>query len=83
MKMSLATIISIVVTAIAFMLLLASFVVIDAGYVGVVKRLGAVQPDYLPEGFHIKTPFIEIVEEFDVRLSKVETAGASSKTCGL
>ena len=36
MKMSLATIISIVVTAIAFMLLLASFVVIDAGYVGVV-----------------------------------------------
>ena len=80
MKMSLATIISIVVTAIAFMLLLASFVVIDAGYVGVVKRLGAVQPDYLPEGFHIKTPFIEIVEEFDVRLSKVETeAGASSR----
>ena len=31
MKMSLATIISTVVTAIAFMLLLASFVVIDAG----------------------------------------------------
>ena len=80
MKMSIATIISIVVTSIAFMLLLASFVVIDAGYVGVVKRLGAVQPDYLPEGFHIKTPFIEIVEEFDVRLSKVETeAGASSR----
>jgi len=80
MKMGLATIISIVITAIAFMLLLASFVVIDAGYVGVVKRLGAVQPDFLPEGFHIKTPFIEIVEEFDVRLSKVETeAGASSR----
>ena len=58
----------------------ASCVVIDAGHVGVVKRLGAVQPEYLPEGFHLKTPFIEAVEEFDVRLSKVETsAGASSK----
>ena len=57
-----------------------SFTVIDAGYVGVVKRLGAVQPSYLSEGFHFKSPFIDSVEYFDIRLSKVETsAGASSK----
>ncbi len=57
-----------------------SFTVIDAGYVGVVKRLGAVQPSYLSEGFHFKSPFIDSVEGFDIRLSKVETsAGASSK----
>ena len=57
-----------------------SFTVIDAGYVGVVKRLGAVQPSYLSEGFHLKSPFIDSVEDFDIRLSKVETsAGASSK----
>ena len=49
MKISLTGISSIIVVSVAFMLLLASFVVIDAGYVGVVKRLGAVQPDYLPE----------------------------------
>ena len=56
------------------------FTVIDAGYVGVVKRLGAVQPRYLSEGFHFKSPFIDSVEDFDIRLSKVETsAGASSK----
>ena len=57
-----------------------SFVIVDAGYVGVVKRLGAVQPNYLPEGFHIKTPFIEGIQEFDVRLAKVQSiAGASSR----
>jgi regulator of protease activity HflC (stomatin/prohibitin superfamily) len=57
-----------------------SFVVVDAGYVGVVKRLGAVQPEFLPEGFHFKAPFVDAVQEFDVRLSKAESdAGASSK----
>lgn len=57
-----------------------SFVVVDAGYVGVVKRLGAVQPEFLPEGFHFKAPFVDTVQEFDVRLSKAESdAGASSK----
>ncbi|HIG61356.1 MAG TPA: prohibitin family protein [Gammaproteobacteria bacterium] len=57
-----------------------SFVVVDAGYVGVVKRLGAVQPEFLPEGFHFKAPFVDAVQKFDVRLSKaVSDAGASSK----
>ena len=57
-----------------------AFVVIEAGYVGVVKRLGAVKPAELSEGFHVITPFIDSVEEFDIRLSKVTSkATASSK----
>ena len=57
-----------------------AFVVVDAGYVGVVKRLGAVKPKELTEGFHIITPFIDSVEKFDIRLSKVTSdATASSK----
>ncbi|MDG1165555.1 MAG: prohibitin family protein [Porticoccaceae bacterium] len=60
--------------------IISSFVIVDAGFVGVVKRLGAVQPNYLPEGFHIKTPFIETIQDFDVRLAKVQSiAGASSR----
>lgn len=57
-----------------------AFVIVDAGYVGVVKRLGAVKPKELSEGFHIITPFIDSVEKFDIRLSKVTSdATASSK----
>ncbi len=56
------------------------FVIVDAGYVGVVKRLGAVRATHLSEGFHLITPFIDVVEEFDIRLSKFTSrATASSK----
>ena len=69
-----------IIAAVVVFLASLSFVVVDAGYVGVVKRLGAVQPSYLSEGFHIKTPIIDTVEKFDIRLSKFESqAGASSK----
>ena len=45
-----------------------------------VKRLGAVQPNYLSEGFHVKMPILDSVEKFDIRLNKFEAqAGASSK----
>lgn len=44
------------------------FVIVEAGHVGVVKRLGAVQPEPLQEGFHLKRPFIDQVEQIDVRL---------------
>jgi prohibitin 2 len=71
---------SVIVGLVLLSLALSSFVVVDAGYVGVVKRLGAVQPEYLPEGFHLKVPFLDVVQDFDVRLSKAESdAGASSR----
>ena len=62
------------------MLLFSSFVIVDSGRVGVVRTLGAVQPEALKEGFHIKKPFIDSVEQIDVRLRKAENeAGAASK----
>lgn len=63
-----------------FVVMSSCFVIVNAGYVGVVKRLGAVQPSYLSEGFHVKMPILDSVEKFDIRLSKFEAqAGASSK----
>ncbi len=55
-----------------------SFVVIDAGKVGVVKRLGAVQPASLPEGFHFKLPFVDQIIKVDVRLMNSRSAALSS-----
>jgi prohibitin 2 len=76
LKIGMSAIVGLILVSLA----LSSFVVVDAGYVGVVKRLGAVQPQYLPEGFHLKAPFLDTVQEFDVRLSKAESdAGASSR----
>ena len=55
-------------------------VVISSGHVGVIHRLGAVQDLHLTEGFHLKIPFIDTVEEVDVRLRKAENkATAASK----
>ena len=70
-------------TVLGFILLFvlfSSFVIVDSGRVGVVRTLGAVQPIALPEGFHIKKPFIDSIEQIDVRLRKAENeAGAASK----
>ena len=69
------------VVAIAMLVLLvSSFVIVNSGHVGVVRRLGAVQMEHLPEGFHLKAPFLDSVEETDIRLRAAEKeASASSK----
>jgi regulator of protease activity HflC (stomatin/prohibitin superfamily) len=65
---------------VVLLVLFSSFVIVDSGRVGVVRTLGAVQPIALPEGFHIKKPFIDSIEQIDVRLRKAENeAGAASK----
>ena len=65
---------------IVIVLLFSSFVIVDSGRVGVVRTLGAVQPEALKEGFHLKKPFIDSIEQIDVRLRKAENeAGAASK----
>ncbi len=57
-----------------------TYVIVNSGHVGVVRTLGAVQPIPLPEGFHLKKPFLDRVEEMDIRLTKEESqAGAASK----
>jgi prohibitin 2 len=65
------TIISFLVIGALVVLFQAAFVIVDAGHVGVIKRLGAVQPVPFQEGFHIKVPFIDQVIKLDVRLRKV------------
>jgi len=56
------------------------FVIVESGHVGVVRTLGAVQPMSLEEGFHLKKPILDRVEQIDIRLTKAENAAqAASK----
>jgi regulator of protease activity HflC (stomatin/prohibitin superfamily) len=74
------TIIAAVIAVLGLGLLMASFVIVDSGYVGVVRTLGAVQPEPFAEGFHFKKPFMDKIEQIDVRLRKAENqATAASK----
>lgn len=60
--------------------LTSSFVTVQSGHVGVVRTLGAVQPNALPEGFHLKKPYLDKVEQMDIRLTKaVVKSEAASK----
>lgn len=69
-----------IIVMIALFIVTSAFVVVDAGNVGVVKRLGAVQPDPLPEGFHFKRPFMDVVEQVNIRLVPVQVkASAASR----
>jgi len=76
-KSVIATVVGVVL---ALALATSSFVIVDSGHVGVVRTLGAVQMEALPEGFHLKKPFMDVIEEIDVRLRKTESrATAASK----
>jgi regulator of protease activity HflC (stomatin/prohibitin superfamily) len=55
-----------------------SYEIVEAGHVGVVRTLGAVQTKALPEGFSLKKPFIDKVEQMDVRLNRSTANAASS-----
>ena len=61
-----------------FLVLLGCFTIVNSGHVGVVKTLGAVQPDPLPEGLNFKKPFIDAVEEISVRLQKTDSAATAA-----
>ena len=61
-----------VVAVIAVYLFFSAFVTVSSGHVGVVRTLGAVNPDPLPEGFSLKMPFVDSVEEVDIRLRKAD-----------
>ncbi|NIP30834.1 MAG: hypothetical protein GTO02_13280 [Candidatus Dadabacteria bacterium] len=54
------------------------FVIVDSGHVGVVRTLGAVQPKALSEGFHLKKPILDKVEQIDIRLTKANAKAASA-----
>jgi regulator of protease activity HflC (stomatin/prohibitin superfamily) len=59
--------------------LMSTVVIVQAGHVGVVTRFGAVTGTNFEQGLHAKTPFIESVAIFDVRVQKdqVDAAAAS------
>ncbi len=54
------------------------FVIVESGHVGVVRTLGAVQPNALPEGFHMKKPFMDKVEQIDIRLTAASAKAVSA-----
>lgn len=68
-----------VVILLAVAAFLQSYVLIDAGYVGVVTQFGAVTGETFPPGFHLKLPFAQDVQIFDIRTQKeqVEATAAS------
>ncbi len=69
-----------IVVAILLFLVAGAFVVVEAGHVGVVKRLGAVQMAPLAEGLHFKRPFMDSIEQLDIRLMPTNAkATAASK----
>jgi regulator of protease activity HflC (stomatin/prohibitin superfamily) len=68
-----------VAIVIALAAFLQSYVLIDAGHVGVVTQFGAVTGAVYEPGFHLKLPFAQDVQIFDVRTQKeqVEATAAS------
>lgn len=69
-----------IITLFGLVLFTLSFCAVNAGHVGVVKRLGAVQEEFMAEGLNFKTPFVDFVEEIDTRVQSEEgLCVASSK----
>ena len=72
------TIALIAIIALGILIFQSAFVIVNAGHVGVIKRLGAVQSKALKEGFHLKAPIIDEVVQLDVRLRKVSNDSISA-----
>ena len=67
-----------IVALLLLLILLGSFTLVDSGHVGVVQRLGAVQPVALNEGFNFKRPLTDNVVEISVRLQKSDSAATAA-----
>ena len=76
--MPVKTIFASLVVLVGLLIFYSGWVVVNPGHVGVVKRLGAVEPVPLPEGFHLKIPFLDIVEEIDIRLQPARVPGSAA-----
>jgi prohibitin 2 len=68
----------IISAGILFVLAINSFVIVEAGSVGVIKRLGAVNDIPLEEGIHFKTPFIDTIIHVNIRLNNTKSGALSS-----
>ncbi|TFG76959.1 MAG: prohibitin family protein [Thermodesulfobacteriales bacterium] len=67
-----------IIIILVIVLATSAFVIVDSGHVGVIRTLGAVQPQPLPEGFHLKKPFLDKVEQVDIRLTKANSKSAAA-----
>ncbi|MCH6265046.1 prohibitin family protein [Neobacillus citreus] len=73
-------IISGVILVLVIVLFIFSSTKVESGHRGVLLQLGAVKPTILTEGFHFKIPFIQNVEQIEVRVQKEESSqSAASK----
>lgn len=69
-----------IVGAIILLLILNPFVIVGPGERGVVLNFGAVQPQVLGEGLHLRVPIMQTVVHMDVKVQKAQTeADAASK----
>lgn len=68
----------IILLAVVFFIIPSAFVIVDAGHVGVVRRLGAVQELPLKEGFHVKVPFVDTIIQMNVRVVRVSATALSA-----
>jgi len=68
---------SIVVVAIGVIVLFSSVYTVNEGHIGIVKRFSEAKEQVNP-GLHFKVPFIDMVEEIEVRTRKNEEKMASS-----
>ena len=69
-----------VIALIIFFLFLNPFVIIGAGERGVVLNFGAVSPEVLGEGLHMRIPIMQKIIKMDVKVQKSQTdAEAASK----
>lgn len=66
--------------AFILVLILNPFVIVGPGERGVVLNFGAVQPEVLGEGLHLRVPIMQTVVHMDVKVQKAQTeADAASK----
>lgn len=68
------------IAVVVLVLILNPFVIVGPGERGVVLNFGAVQPQVLGEGLHLRVPVMQTVVIIDVKVQKVQTeADAASK----
>ncbi|HMK59962.1 MAG TPA: prohibitin family protein [Dissulfurispiraceae bacterium] len=66
-----------VIVAFIIFLIMNPFVIIGAGERGVILDFGAVQPQVLGEGLHLRVPIMQKVVKIDVRVNKSQTDAES------
>jgi len=78
-KLTRTLIVSIPIVVAVLLLLLLSFYMVPAGYVGVITRFGAVHHVVQP-GLGVKIPFVETVHEMSVQTQKDEIDASSASS---